>query len=89
MPINSSLTFRLGLKDFLTSCLIQFEVDIWSTTWCYNIDKYLNKIKEQTYITLDPSRVLGQMVGPKKIINSQHQQCDLLFSCILLFDMGM
>jgi hypothetical protein len=35
------------LKDFLISCLSQFKIYIWLVTWCYNIDKYLDKIKEK------------------------------------------
>ncbi len=40
MFINSSITFKLGLKDFLMRRLIRFEIYIWFTTWHYNIDKY-------------------------------------------------
>ncbi len=65
MLINTSFTLKLELKDFLTSCLTQFKVYIWSATWCYDIDKYLNETKEQTYIILDPSRVLGQKLSQK------------------------
>jgi hypothetical protein len=41
------LTLKLGLKDFLTSCLFYFQVYIWSTTIRYNMDKYLEKTKEK------------------------------------------
>jgi hypothetical protein len=57
---NSSFTLRPRLKDFLTSCLSQFEVYIWSTARHYNINKYLDKIKEKTQIILDFSKVLRQ-----------------------------
>ncbi len=47
MGTNSTFTLNPGLKDFLTSCLFQFEVYIWSVAGCYNIDKYLDEIKEK------------------------------------------
>jgi hypothetical protein len=65
MQTNSMLTFRPGLKDFLTSCLFQFKVYIWSVAPCYNIDKHLDEIKEKENISLDPSKVLGQELCQK------------------------
>jgi hypothetical protein len=47
MWTNFMLTLRPQMKDFLTSCLSQFEVYIWSTTWRYNIDKHLDEIKDK------------------------------------------
>jgi hypothetical protein len=79
------------LKDFLTSCLTQFEVYIWFITRHYNIDKHLDKIKEKTHITLDLSRVLGQescqkndhflAIFPKKPIF--YENLDVFFSRFL------
>jgi hypothetical protein len=46
MWTNSTLAFKPKLKDFLTSCLFQFKVYISSATQCYNINKYLEEIKE-------------------------------------------
>jgi hypothetical protein len=53
------LTFRSGLKDFLTSCLFQFKVYIRSVARHY-INKHLDEIKEKNKNSLDPSKVLGQ-----------------------------
>jgi len=60
MRTNSTLALKPRLKDFLTSYLSKFEVYIWSIARHYNIDKYLDKVKEKTYISLDPSRIRGQ-----------------------------
>jgi hypothetical protein len=57
---NYVLTLKPRLKDFLTSCLSQIQVYIWSTTLRYNIDKYMDKIKGKIDISLDPLRVFGQ-----------------------------
>jgi hypothetical protein len=65
---NSLLTFMPGLKDFLTSCLVQFEVYIWSTTQHYNINKYLDKIKEKTLCFWIFRKFLDKNVVKKMII---------------------
>jgi uncharacterized membrane protein (DUF485 family) len=79
MPTSSSLTLSLRLKDFITNCFVLFKVYIWYASWHYNIDKYLDEIKEQHTYYLDPSRVLKQKscqkndhffaVDPKKPIS--------------------
>jgi hypothetical protein len=38
------IVFRVGLKEFLERCVIQFYVYIWSMAHCHNIYKYLDEI---------------------------------------------
>jgi hypothetical protein len=40
------IALKPGLKDFVTSCFFQFDVYIWSDARRYNINKYLDEIKE-------------------------------------------
>ncbi len=41
---SHTVILRLGLKEFVDKCFIQFQVYIWSTTQCHNIYNYLNQI---------------------------------------------
>jgi hypothetical protein len=50
---------KLGLKDFLERCLVQFEVYIWYVAQWHNINVYLDKIYKETQIKIDPSKILG------------------------------
>jgi len=86
MWTNFTFTLKLGLKDFLTSCLCQFKVYIWPLAWCYNNNKYLDEIKYKIDISLDPSRVLGQELCQKNdhfspiILRNQFSTRTLMFS---------
>jgi hypothetical protein len=72
------------LKDFLTSCLSQFKVYIWSIAQHYNINEYLDEIKEKIDISLDPLKVLGQksflIIFSLVILRSRFSIKTLMFS---------
>ncbi len=48
------------MKDFLETCLAQFEVYIWSAAQCHNINGYLETKNEETQIKIDLSKNFDQ-----------------------------
>jgi len=57
---SHTIIIRLGLKEFVNKCFVQFQVYIWSTTQCHNICNYLNQISHKTKICIHASKVLDQ-----------------------------
>lgn len=53
MPTFGSLVLRLGLKEFPTRCLAKFTMYISFVIQHHNINKYLDKIKDETQIVID------------------------------------
>ncbi len=53
-----TVCLRLGLKDFLGRCLVQFEVYIWFVVHWHNINVYLDKIYKEMQIKINPSKIL-------------------------------
>jgi hypothetical protein len=55
-----TVIFRLGLKEFLEKCLVQFQMYIWSTTQHHNIYNYLDQTWHKTQISIHVFGVFDQ-----------------------------
>jgi hypothetical protein len=54
------IVLKLGLKEFLSTCVKKFMVYIWSLTMKRNFLRHLDNITEKTCVFLSPSRILDQ-----------------------------